>query len=224
MRKLVFGILLVIITKTTYASTILLETFTQEDSVYASGGWVLRSDDSYLGIKFSVDNTIYIENIVANLGGVGDFFTGIVQISDASSVPDISPGFNPDSILFYNTNSFSGTLSTDISTTANILLTQGDYAVVFGGLGLFGLNDYGWMPGTSVLEKSSIPLTDYIEYRSENNGWVEFDYSGIRVVLEGELNPVPLPAGLYLFLSGFSVIFLSLRKQISNKSLNQIGA
>lgn len=88
-----------------------LETFIQEDSVYATSGWVLCSDDSYLGIKFGVDNTVYIENIIANLGGAGEFFTGIVQISHASSVPDISPGFNPDGIFFYKTNSFSGTLS-----------------------------------------------------------------------------------------------------------------
>ena len=74
MKNIIIGIILVFMAKTSYASEILLETFTQADSVYASGGWVLRSDDSYLGVKFSVDNTMYIDNIVANLGGYGSFF------------------------------------------------------------------------------------------------------------------------------------------------------
>lgn len=209
MKKVIIGIALIFIANVTNASTILLETFTQDDSVYQNGGWVLRSDDSFLGVKFSVNDTMYIESIVANLGGFGDFFTGIVQLTDSSSLPDTAPGFNPDSLLFYNTNSFLGTTSSDVSTEAGVLLTHGEYAVIFGGVG----DAFGWMPGTWALENSKIPLTYYIEYRSENNGWVEFDYSGIRVVLEGELNPVPLPAGIYLFLSGLSVILFGFKKK-----------
>ena len=140
------------------------------------------------------------------------FFTGIVQLTDAASVPDVAPGFDPDSLLFYNTNTFLSTTSSDISTQAGVLLTQGDYAVIFGGT----TGSFGWMPGTNALDNSTIPLTDYLEYRSENNGWVVFDYSGIRVVLEGELNPVPLPAGLYLFLSGLSVIIFGFKKAANN--------
>ena len=210
MTKFTLGVLLLVISNTSSASTILLETFTRANSVYSASGWGLRSQDGYLGIKFSVDNTIYIENIIANLGGIGDYFTGIVQLSDSASAPVIAPGFDPDSLLFYTSQPFRSNSSSDTSTQVSMLLAQGSYAVIFGGVG----DSFGVMPGTTVLGNSTIPLTDYIEYRSEENGWVEFDYSGIRVVLEGELNPVPLPASFYLFLSGLMLLSLKIKRSI----------
>lgn len=168
---------------------VIIETFTPEDSNYASGGWVLVGSDSYLGVRFSIESRTQLDSITANVGGSGSFFTGIVSIDSADALPTIGPDFDPASLLFYQTNSFAGLTSSDVVTNANITLDAGDYVVFFGGLGDFGVVDYGWMPLAPDLTKSKIPLNNYLEYRDLGGGWVEFPESGIRVALNGQVGP-----------------------------------
>ncbi len=195
---------------------VIMETFTPDDSTYASGGWVLMGADSYLGVRFSLDSTTYLNFVTANLGGSGNFFTGIV--STESALPIIAPDFDSSGLLFYQENSFAGITSSDITTSADITLDAGNYVVFFGGLSDFGVSDFGWMPQAPDLTKSQISLSDYIEYRSYVDSWVEFPESGIRVSLEGQVVDVPLPPTLGLMMSGFLVLLFSLKKP-TNRSL-----
>ena len=212
MKKIIF-LCFLFFSKNVISAPIYLETFSVEDSVYSPGGWILEDSGSYLGVRFSVDNELFLSAIIANVGGRDEFFTAIVKLDGASGMPDVvpydnlsgslyEPNFNPSDLMFYSITSYTSITSSDTVVDANILLSSGYYAVIFGGAG----SQIGYMPGTFDLEKSKIPLSDYLEYRS-SDGWVEFDYSGIRVVLEGEVSPVPLPASFFLFLSGVMLLF-----------------
>jgi len=174
---------------------LLLIIFSVEDSTYSSTGWVLESSDSYLGIRFNVDNQLFLTSISINATGNGEFFTGIVKLNTPTGMPNVVPGFK--------TNTLVGGVSSDTATDANILLDSGSYAVIFGGVG----SAFGLVPWASDLTKSNIPLTDYLEYRSSGGGWVEFDYSGIRVALEGNVSPVPLPPSIVFMLTGLCSLF-----------------
>ena len=196
------------------ASPVYLETYDSRFSRHESAGWVLRDNDSYLGIRFSVDEYLNLDSIVANLGGQGSFFTAITAIDDMSSLPSVAPGFAADSLLFYAENEFAGNVATDIRTNVGITLGAGSYVVFFGGLGEFGVNDYGWMPAARAGNVPfNIPLNDYLEFRSENNGWVEFPESEIYVALEGQATSVPVPASVWLFSSGLGLLGWLKRKQ-----------
>ena len=165
---------------------IILESFSAEDSSYQAGGWILAGSDSYLAVRFTVAAPTELTSITTNLGGYGQFFVAIVPITGIDALPDLRPGFNPYEPLFYSTNSFPGDESSDVRTDAGITLAPGTYSLIIGGLGDWGINDFGWMPNAPDLSNSQIPLSAYLEYRSQSNeGWVEFPESGIRVVLEG---------------------------------------
>lgn len=185
MKNLLTGMLFIISGAT--QADIILESFHAEDSSYYSGGWILQGSDSYLGVRFTIETATELESITTNLGGSGQFFIGIVPLAHIDALPDLRPSFDPSELLFYTTNSFAGFESSDVRTYAGISLNPGDYAVIIGGLGDWGISDFGWMPNAPDLSMSQIPLSAYIEYRSHSDtGWVVFPESGIRVVLEGK--------------------------------------
>jgi hypothetical protein len=165
----------------------IIETFTPEDSNYVSGGWVLHKSDSYLGVRFYLDSPTQLDTITTNLGGYGSFFVGIASIDGPDSLPLFNPDSDPTNLVFYQTNSFTGPISSDVTTYGGITLNPGYYVLIIGGLGDFGIYDSGWMPGALDLSKSKIPLTDYLEYRDNEGGWVEFPESGIRIALTGQI-------------------------------------
>lgn len=183
--KNLLSFLLLIVSGTSQAS-IILESFSAEDSSYHAGGWILAGSDSYLAVRFTIAAPTELEYITTNLGGAGQFFVGVVPLPDVEALPDLQPGYDPSELLFYSTNSFPAYESSDVRTYAGIMLAPGAYAVIIGGLGDWGIGDFGWMPSAPDLSKSQIPLSAYLEYRGHSNeGWVEFPESGIRVVLEG---------------------------------------
>jgi hypothetical protein len=204
--RLVLLIALTFVSTIANATPIFLETYDRKDSLYQSGGWILEGSDSFLGVRFSVEEYLHLDAVVANLGGQGSFFSAITEIDNMSSTPLVAPGFEYESLLFYAENNFEGNLSRDIRTNVGITLGPGSYVIFFGGLGDFGGNDFGWMPGAWYPEDSNIPLSDYLEYRSGPEGWVEFPESRIRVVLEGQVSAVPIPAAVWLFGSSLGLL------------------
>ena len=221
MNKLRLGlwVMLTLLAGRVNASTVFLETFAPPDASYASGGWVLF-DDAYIGIRFTTTQQTHLSNIVGTFWGRGNFFSAITQLAGPGDFPKPTPGFQPGDVLAYSqiavntgfsVNTGIANPSVDNLFPINLALEAGSYFVFFGASDSSSL---GYMPGSTDLGKSTIPLSDYLEFskfpQSPNvNGWFEFESSGVRVALLA--TPVPLPNALGLF--SFGVLVLKLRRK-----------
>ena len=214
----VFAILLFVNSNIALSNSIYFETFSQEDSTYSTGGWVLHNT-GYIGVRFNVNEAVTISQMFGNIYGFGTFFAGITALNSSTAYPTPTPGFEQNSLLAYSeiTIDDSGFTSSDHIFETNTNLSPGDYFLFFGGV---DQNSGGYMPWASDLTKSNIGLKNYLEYSLQPlnpnvNGWFEFEYSGIRAGLVA----VPLPASLLLFCSGIMTLLLTITKK-SNKALH----
>ena len=195
------------------ASTVFLETFAPQDASHAGFGWVLF-DDAYVGIRFSTTQQTHLSNIVGTFAGKGNFFSAIAPLPGQNGFPQPTPGFHPEDMLAYSlveVDTTSINLAVDNLFPINLTLEPGNYFVFFGAS---DPNSSGFMPWAPDLNKSNIPLSDYLEFSlfppSTNvNGWFEFKSSGIRVALLAE--PVPLPGTLGLIVWG--ILLLRVREK-----------
>jgi len=193
------------------SNSVYFETFSQEDSTYANGGWVMHNT-GYIGVRFNVNEAVTVSQMFGNIYGSGTFFAGITALNSSTAFPMPTPGFDQNSLLAYSeiTINDTGYASSDRMFETNTNLSSGDYFLFFGGA---DENSGGYMPWASDLTKSNISLNDYLEYSLQPldpnlNGWFEFEYSGIRAGLVA----VPLPSSLLLFFSGIIPLFLTFKK------------
>ena len=138
---LLFG--LALFSNHTLATEIFLETFAPEDASVSTTGWVLL-EESYIGIRFSTSESVYLSGTIVKFLGTGTYFSAITSLSSPNGFPTPVPGFLPNDMLAYSERTIIDVLGTpedhlfDISVT----LVPGQYFVFFGSVD----QSVGFMP------------------------------------------------------------------------------
>jgi hypothetical protein len=137
----------------------------------------------------------------------GTIFGTIVPVPTPGAFPAVAP-LEIESIALAHTvfSAAAGHPTTiDFRTPLAVELVPGDYALIFGS-GLFGASGQGFM-GTN-----NIPLPSSVTFTTDNapppqgfplgrwNG--PFIGDSLRLVVEGEIQPIPEPSTLILFSTG----------------------
>jgi hypothetical protein len=143
----------------------------------------------WIGARFSVTQTVLVDQIGANLEGAGTIFGAIVPLSGPGGLPSMPPS-QIESYALAGT-SFPVTLSiADVSVPLSVLLAPGDYGVVFG-VGPFGAG------GGANLTGGNIPTAEssfFIALPIDQDVWLDQPtFTGLRVFVTGTLS-VPEPS------------------------------
>jgi len=106
----------------------------------------------FLGSRFSITETVEVTSIGGHIGGIGvspELFGVIVELPGPSVLPAGSP-FTGSEVLASTVFTPPGP-SSDVSVPLSVILTPGDYAIIFGS-GLFGAtSSTGFTPQNDVV-------------------------------------------------------------------------
>jgi len=169
--------------------------------------------NQFLGSKFSITKTFEVSAIGGHIGGLtgfgGDVFGAIVKLSGPSALPTGSP-FTGSEVLA-STVFIPDFPSSDVSVPLSVILTPGDYAIIFGS-GLFGATGGGFMRTVDV----DTPEGSGSYFFWEGNVWAAGGFNNVRFTVNGsEVPPEGLIQNLISEIEG-----LELSKP-SEKSLTQ---
>lgn len=179
------------------------------------GGGVSVDSGQFLGSRFSVSSTTNVTGIGGHLRSsqiIGNnlIFGAIITLSSPVALPTGSPLDIGEVLAFAAFN--PGDPSSDVLVPLAVTLAAGDYALVFGSSELFGATGNGGMPSNNAEISGS---ASYFFYNGTD--WLDGGFSNARFTVDAEVSPVPLPAGLPLFLSalvGFGLIGYRRRRQV----------
>lgn len=173
----------------------------------SGGGFSLNAQ--YLGTRFTLDSSAHITGIGGHIVTfAGTVWGALFELPAAS--PSSVLGTDSDletnalaSALFTSTGS-----SSDLISSVDVTLNAGDYALIFGGNGLFGSTGTGAMPGND----SNLPGASYF-FRNGGGTWNENGFSSARFVVEGSFSAVSAPASLVLLSLGLALLGFTRRAQ-----------
>ncbi len=186
---------------------------------FGSRGGATISLNQFVGISFSIADAVHVTAIGGDMGTSpgGTIFGAIVPVPTAGAVPSVAP-LEIESIALGNTV-FSAAaghpVTTDFRTPIAMDLATGDYALIFGS-GLFGASGQGFV------RNNNIPFSSSVAFTTDNappppgfpaGRWNSgFFGTGWRLVVEGELRPIPEPSTL-LLLGSALVALVSVARQ-----------
>ena len=185
-----------------------------------TGGGSTISLNQFIGTSFSISDAVHVTTIGGDMGTSpgGDIFGAIVPVPAPGTVPGVAP-LEIESIALANTVFSAATghpTTVDFRTPLAVDLAPGDYALIFGS-GLFGATGQGFL-GTN-----NIPIPGSVTFSTDNapppQGFPLGRWNGpffgdiLRLVVEGEISPIPEPSTLLLLASGLAGLAAWRRKK-----------
>lgn len=210
--QILLAAVLVVLTAKSGAATIVDTGVIPCDESYCSGRGLSSVTDptGQYAARFTLDS---YTNITDMYVWVNTFFTlnttfTMVLYGDSLTVPDVTSELFSQSVLVVDTgvednlnNQWQGL------TGLNVGLSAGNYWL---GLKLDDGDDYdGYLPTGEFGALN--PIDTYAFYFHLNGMWLEDPTSNFAFRINGDVAAVPVPAALYLFLSGLSLFILRLK-------------
>lgn len=177
----------------------------------------LADANQYLGSRFSISEQVEVTGVGGHLASMADIamgttnnilFAAVIDLTAPTALPNF-PVSQIGASAFAVTTFSAGFPSNWVITPLSVALAPGDYALVFGS-GLFGGDATGTMPTNNT------DLAGASYFFGDALGWHEGGVSGLHFVVEGDfINAVPIPAGLWLFLSALTGWSLVCRRRVT---------
>jgi hypothetical protein len=176
-------------TCTSYGQDFLFESAslgaTGQDGGSSISGPVDTSAGQFLGVRFHLTDTVAVDHIGGHISSEGSLFGAIVPLNNLSALP----GSDPMSFVPLAQTTFTATtLSSDIHVPLSVILSPGDYALIFGSQ-RFGATGFGSMANDNV----DTPAANYIQGTATPSGgfWENSGIQGVRFVITGTVVPEP---------------------------------
>jgi opacity protein-like surface antigen len=157
-----------------FAASLLLETATP-GNIGQTGGIVLSKQ--ILGARFHVESAVQIQEIGGHILGHQTHLTGYPEGSSYGTLfgavirlsgPTALPTERPDSLTPIPSTTFTPSFpSQDIVVALSVTLPPGDYALIFGGAGLFGVTGEGSMADNNIEIPGNASVFSWTEKSNE---------------------------------------------------------